>query len=98
MFANIYFSNFSSFIFKSNHAFIVKEDNPSEKVVIDKEELYGIDIDGIGNLEDLPRTVFINQNLKVVVDGADLTENINKKKKSEVLRKNRCPVCGIFCR
>ena len=60
MFANIYFSNFSSFIFKSNHAFIVKEDNPSEKVVIDKEELYGIDIDGIGNLEDFPRTVFIN--------------------------------------
>ena len=31
-----------------------------EKVVIDEEELDGIDIDGIGNLQDLPRIVLIN--------------------------------------
>ena len=31
--------------------------NPSEKVVMDEEEL-----DGIGNLEDLPRLVFIDKN------------------------------------
>ena len=34
---------------KKNHLFIEEEDNPLEKVVIVEEEL-----DGIGNLEDLP--------------------------------------------
>ena len=42
-FADIYFSEFSSFIFKV----------PVEKVVIDEEELHGIEIDGILNLENL---------------------------------------------
>ena len=45
--------------------------NPIEKVVKDEEELDGIEIDGIWNLENLPRTVFIEYeywNLKVVVD------------------------------
>ena len=42
-FADIYFSEFSSFIFKV----------PVEKVVIDEEELHGIEIDGILNLEIL---------------------------------------------
>ena len=36
-----------------------EKDNPVEKVVIDEEELDGIEIDGISNLENLPRTVFI---------------------------------------
>ena len=49
MFADIYFSDFSSFIFKV----------PEEKIVIDEEELHGIEIDGILNLENLSRTVFI---------------------------------------
>ena len=31
-----------------------------EKVAIDEEELDGIDIDAIGNLQDLPRIVLIN--------------------------------------
>ena len=41
-FADIYFSEFSSFIFKV----------PAEKVVIDEEELHGIEIDGSLNLLD----------------------------------------------
>ena len=48
MFADIDFSNSSSFIFKVNHIFIEKEDNPSEKVV--KDEVDGVAIDGIRNL------------------------------------------------
>ena len=49
-FTDIHFSDFCSFIFKV----------PVEKVVIDKEELHGIEIDGILNLENLSRTVFID--------------------------------------
>ena len=60
----------SSFIFKENHVFI-EEDYPSDKVVTVEEELDAIDIDGIGNLVDLPRLMFINaeyRNVKLVVD------------------------------
>ena len=60
MFADIDFSNFSSFIFKVNDTFIEKEDNPSEKVVRDEEELDSIDMEDIGNLEESPRIVFID--------------------------------------
>ena len=42
-FADINFSDFSSFIFEV----------PVEKVVIDEEEPHGIEIDGILNLENL---------------------------------------------
>ena len=45
-----------SFFFKGNHVSIEEEENPSEKVVIVEEET-----DGIGNLEDLPRLVFIDK-------------------------------------
>ena len=42
----------SSFILKENHVFI-KEDKPSDKVVIvEEEQLDGNDIDGIANLVD----------------------------------------------
>ena len=44
----------------SIHFFIAKEDDPSEKVVTDQEELDGIDTDRIGILEDLPRKLFID--------------------------------------
>ena len=50
----------------------------------------------IKNLEDLLRTVFFHKecgNLKVFVDGAELTRNINKKKKPGVLQAYRCPLC-----
>ena len=46
-----------------------------------KEEIHGTDIDDFGNLEDLLRIVVIHEkfgNLKVFVDGGELTKNINK--------------------
>ena len=62
----------------------MKKTKPSEEVVIVEEELNLVDIDDIGNLENLPRFVFIDEecgNLKVVNDGGELTKNINQKKK-----------------
>ena len=50
-FADIEFSYFFSFIFKVNHIFMAEKENPSEKVVIDGEELDGIKRDGVWNLE-----------------------------------------------
>ena len=64
--------------------------------MIVKEELDGIVIDDIGNLEDLLRIVFIHEecgNLEVFVDGGELTGHINKKKKPGVLQTYRCPLC-----
>ena len=52
-----------------------------KKIVKVKEELDVVDIDDIGNLKDLLRTVFIHEecgNLKVFVDGRELARNINK--------------------
>ena len=74
----------SSFIFKENHVFI-EENNPSDKVVTADEELDAIDIDGIGNLVDLPRLIFINEkctNLNVVVNSGWFTKSNNRKRKS----------------
>ena len=48
--------------------------------MIIKEELDGIDIYDIGNLEDLLRIVLIHEecgNLNSFVDGGELTRNIN---------------------
>ena len=59
-FADIYFSEISSFIFKV----------PAEKVATDEEELHGI---GVG----------------------ELTRNIAKKKKPDVLQTCKCPLCDI---
>ena len=73
---------FSSIIFK-NITVLLKTSNSTEKNVIVGEELNCIDIDEIGNLEDSPRLVFINEecgNLIVVNDGGELTENISQKK------------------
>ena len=70
-FADIYFSDFSSFIFKV----------PVDKIVIDEEELHSIEINSILNLENPSRTVFIDSecwNLKVVVDVGELTRSITK--------------------
>ena len=49
--------------------------------MIAKEELDGIDMDDIENLEDFLRILFIHEecgSLKVLVDGGELTGNINK--------------------
>ena len=73
----------SSFIFKENHLFI-EEDNRSDKVIMGEEVL-----DGIGNLVDLPRLMFIDEgwgSLKVVIDGGEFTRNNNRKKRSEVIQ------------
>ena len=51
------------------------------------------ELDGIGKLVDLPRLMFIDEeceNLKVVVDGGELTRNNGRKKSSEVLQAYRC--------
>ena len=56
-------------------------------------------VDGIENVEDLPRLVFIDEkceNLKAVVDGGEITRNINKKKKRVILQAYRCPFCNKF--
>ena len=49
-FSDIFISEFSSFILKVSVG----------NVVIDEEELHGIEIDGILNLENLSRTMFID--------------------------------------
>ena len=67
----------------------MKKVNLLKKNVIDEEELDGINIDGIGNLEDSLRLVFIDEecgNLIVVNDDEKLTRNINQKKNSDVLQ------------
>ena len=52
--------DFSSFSFKVNHISMEEKDNSSEKVVMGVAKLDGIEIDDIWNLENLPRTVFID--------------------------------------
>ena len=59
-FADIDLSDFSSFIFKANHVFMKEKDNLAEKVVINEEDLDGVEIDGILNLGNLLRTVFMD--------------------------------------
>ena len=53
---------FLQFYFQKNHGFIEKR-SPSEKV---EEELDYIDIDDIGNLEDSPILVFIDEGCRNV--------------------------------
>ena len=57
--------------------------------MIVREELDGIDIDDIGDLEDLLRIVLIHEeygNLKSFIDGGERTRNINNKEKPGVLQ------------
>ena len=61
----------------------MKKTTSSEKVVITEEGLDGIDRDDIGNLEDSPRLVFIDEeceNLMVVNDGGKLTKILTKRR------------------
>ena len=86
----------SSFNIKENHVFIEEKDNLSEKVIIAEEELDCVDMDGIGNVENLPRLVLIDkecENCNVVADGGKLTRNINKQKETVVLQAYRCRLC-----
>ena len=55
--------------------------------------LEGIDTDRIGNLMDLPRLMFIDEEYgNLIVDGRWLTRNNNRKRKSDVLQVYRCPL------
>ena len=49
----------SSIICEENHDFTEK-DNPSDKVVTIEEEPDAVQEDGVGNLVDLPRLMFID--------------------------------------
>ena len=49
----------SSFICEENHV-LIKEDNPSDKVVAIEEELDAAEADNIGNIVDLPRLMLID--------------------------------------
>ena len=67
-----------------------------KKIVLFEEEVDGIDRHEIVNLEYLLRLVLIIEecvNPKVVVDGGQLTRNINQKKKPDVSQACRCPLC-----
>ena len=59
-FEDINFSNFSSFIFKVNYVFMEEKHNPLEKVVTVEKKIDYIEIDGVWNLEKLPKTMFID--------------------------------------
>ena len=61
-----------------------------------KEELDDIDIDNTGNMEGLLKIVFIHEecgNVELIVDGGEITSNISKQKKPDVLQAQRCPLC-----
>ena len=60
MFAVISLFYFSRIIFKKKLLF-QRRTHPSQKAVTVKEELRGVDIDDIGNLEDSPRLAFIDE-------------------------------------
>ena len=49
---------------KENHVFNEEEHNPSKRLVTIEEELDSIDTDNTGNLEDLQRLVFIDEELE----------------------------------
>ena len=84
----------SIIIFEENYVFI-EEGNPQTKLIQLRKNKMELK-DGIGNLMDFPRLLFIDEecgNLKVVVDGGEFTRNDNRKGKSEVLQAYRCPLC-----
>ena len=70
-----------------------------KNVVIVVEQLVGTDTDDIGNLEDSPRFVFIDEeceNLIVVNDGGEILT----KRRSQTFYNGlyRCPLCDKCCR
>ena len=76
-------------LFSKKIRLLLKRTTLQKFFLIAKEELVGIDIEDIGNLEDLLKIVFIHEecgNLKVFLDDGEPTRNINKKKKPVVLQ------------
>ena len=82
-------------LFSTKITFLLKKKTILQEKLEELEELDCVDVDGIGNLEDLPRLVFIDEECeninKVVVDAGEVTRNINKKKDSVVLQAYRYP-------
>ena len=71
---------FFSFNFKEKRL-LIEEGALQKKIVIVEEELGDVEIDDVRNLEDLLRLLFIDveyENLKVFVNGGELTRNINQ--------------------
>ena len=88
-------------LFSKKYQDLIEEDHCPEKVVIDDEELDGVNINDTENLDDLPRFVFIDEecvNLKVVNIMENLLEVLTKRKKSDVLQACRCSLCDKPCR
>ena len=88
--------DFSSIIFKSNTVSLKKSSSSEENVIVE-EELDCIDTYNIGNLEDSPRLVFINEecgNLIVVNGGGELTENLSQKWQMVY---DKCPLSDKCC-
>ena len=84
MFTDIDLFYFSILIFKKITVSFKKATLQKHFVMVE-EELDGVDTDDIRNLKDSPRFVFIDgecENLIVVNDGGELTQNISQKKKS----------------
>ena len=73
---------FCIFIFKK----ITVSLKPFWKNVIVEEELDCFGIDNVGNVEDSPRFVFMDEECGIVNDGKELTRSINQKKNSDVLK------------
>ena len=87
-------------LFKKKNLWFLEGDNSSEKVVIVEEELDGIDINDIGNLEDSPSFVLIDEeceNVKVVNDGEEVTRNFNQKKSEGKWTNLAQSIKKIFC-
>ena len=55
---------YSSFILEENHVFI-EEENPLQFNIAEGEQ-DGIDIDGIGNLMDLSKLMFIDEKVRIL--------------------------------
>ena len=67
----------------------MKRTTLQKKKLTVKEELHGIDIDDIRNLEEVLRIVFIREecgDLKVFVDDGELTRSIKKTKTGDQIR------------
>ena len=100
MFAYTDLLYFSSIIFKKKITISLRKATFQKKIFqIRKNQLVlYYDFDGIGNLEDLPRHVFIDEecwNVRIINDRGELPRNISQKPKSDVLQqlKNICDKC-----
>ena len=99
LYQSLFFNNSSLRPSFFTEHFWTTDSDSSEKNVIVEQEIDCIDTDDIENLEDSPRLEFIDEeceNLIVVNDGGELTENISQKKRFTTAY--RCPLNDKCCR